>query len=322
MPIEKPVVASAEIGPNYVFHLAAVAEAGFSSDYAKKYKSSLREDDLKWLKENADKISFGNGAGGDLVFPALIFPAYLNLSAPEEFGQYFELLCRGFKCRDFRDFMRHYRDAITRMQDWNFTDAPGEYFRELLAEAPAVERMGEIMRANLNTYLTEVWPKEKPAMDAACAAVNAFFAEEDAVGKWENFTAEKFKYPRYQILLCSALENGPNADSLGYERNAFYSGTPFNALTQLIVHETGTHILIDAPKVLYEEQVLPDTDIYAAFECLCQFYTAKIIGGRPVYGMGAFNDDKYFALYEKLFAEDPKASPQDLIRRAVKAFRV
>jgi len=321
MPIEKPIKASEEIGPNYVFHLAALAEAGFSSDYAGKYAHSVKSEDLKWLRENADKISFGNGAGGDLVFPVLIFPAYLNLSTPDEFSEYFDLLGRGFKCSDFRDFMRRYRDAITRMQDWNFTDAPGEYFRELLAEGPAVERMGRIMAGNLPAYLSDVWPVEKPAIEAVCSAVNAFFAEEDAIGKWESFTGEKFKYPSYQILLCSALKNGPNADSLGYERNAFYSGTPFNLLTQLIVHETGTHILIDAPKVLYEEQVLADTDIYSAFECLCQFYTSKIIGGRPVYGMGAFGDEKYFGIYEKLFAEDPKAAPQDLIRRAVKAFR-
>jgi len=81
----KPVIAKTEIGANCVFHMAALAKAGFESDYVSNYESAVSAEDLGALRFHADRInfSFGSGGGGDLSGLLLSEPGYLNLDTRE-----------------------------------------------------------------------------------------------------------------------------------------------------------------------------------------------------------------------------------------------
>lgn len=65
----KRIQAVVEKGPNYIFHLMAVARAGFASPYAETYRFSVEPEDLKLLERwrarlvTADGTTIGGRAG-------------------------------------------------------------------------------------------------------------------------------------------------------------------------------------------------------------------------------------------------------------------
>ena len=77
----KGVIAVLEIGANYVFHLAAVARAGFESDYASTYEHTVNPADRAILVTHRDRINFavGSGQGGDLAGLLIFQPGYLRI---------------------------------------------------------------------------------------------------------------------------------------------------------------------------------------------------------------------------------------------------
>lgn len=82
----------------------------------------------------------------------------------------------------------------------------------------------------------------------------------------------------YYILLCHANENGPDANSVSYNKNIFYYGSNEKYIVDFVSHEIGTHILID---LIYKN---PETYnpskfelIYATFENLARFYNIKVL---------------------------------------------
>ncbi|HHW17863.1 MAG TPA: hypothetical protein GXX30_03045 [Firmicutes bacterium] len=70
-----------EISANYVFHLAALARAGFESDYADTYRDMVSPNDLATLVRYRDRLGFGSGHAGDLAGILIFEPGYLNLDS-------------------------------------------------------------------------------------------------------------------------------------------------------------------------------------------------------------------------------------------------
>ncbi len=81
----RPIEAVIQFGTNYVFHLAAVARIGFDSEYADNYANSVSASDLDFLRAHRHLLTFGMGAGSDLVAVFLFFPAYFDLQTETQF---------------------------------------------------------------------------------------------------------------------------------------------------------------------------------------------------------------------------------------------
>jgi len=75
---DKRLVAVAEKGPNCLFHLMAVARAGFDSEYADRYREAVARADLSFLEASRGRLSFQDGRTGDLANLAIFLPAYLS----------------------------------------------------------------------------------------------------------------------------------------------------------------------------------------------------------------------------------------------------
>lgn len=181
----KRIVATIKEGPNYVFHLAALACAGFRSDYTDIYEATVPADDLETLRKYGSRTNFGlgSGHGGDL--PGLLV---------------FE-------------------------------------------------------------------------------------------------TGFTWKYPSYEIVLCSALKDGPQANSLGYERNTFYHDYDLGWTTDFISHEVGTHIMM---KIMVAEAAL----------------------GKHEYGMSPqYHCEEFRAVYEEVSAREPGVTPARLLSEGLYAFK-
>jgi len=82
----KHVVAVVEPGPDYSFHLLAVARVGFAGEYAERHRATVSAADRRCLEEHAALLAFGDGRRGKLTSLLVFLPAYLNLDAEVLFG--------------------------------------------------------------------------------------------------------------------------------------------------------------------------------------------------------------------------------------------
>ncbi len=335
----KEVIATVEMGPNYVFHLLAVAGIGFRSEYGETYAHTVEPGDLAFLREHAGLLWFLDGRGGALAGKGVFAPAYLSLDTEHDFEKYFALACRGF-LGEPGPFLARYGERLRGLNAW--LDPMDEaYFAGVLALGPAADpvtavfrELGAVYARNLATYAREVWPAERPALERLASHLNDFLRGRGIIGAWERLTGLPFLFAPYQIVLVSATANGPDMNSLGYDRNVFYAGTDFDDIVHRISHETGSHLLIDlvkqvgepdpegkvrlpadwhrpgatrsggggpaaadAPAAASEEEARPRYDFalfYRAYENLCLFYNKRLLGAPGLDYMGPSYEPERF----------------------------
>ncbi len=327
----KTIRATVEIGPNYLFHLVAVARAGFESDYADRYRESVRPADLRLLEECRSRLAWADGHTGDLTEPALFLPAYLGLDSAAAFGEYFTLVSDAARSGDCRAFLERYAGRLAHTADWVQTVDTAWVGR--LASAPGsaegLGRLGTIFAVNFPAYEERVWPVERGDIESAAAKLNGYLAGLDLIGRWEDLTGLSFRADVYEIILVSAIKDGPNANSVGHDRNVFYSGSDFGWLTQFVSHETGTHILIGMLKEFLhraardtaggepgctEAAAYPFDLVYRAYENLARFYNSLILGTRGLYGMpDHYRSREFEAVYRRLHERNPRLSPREML---------
>lgn len=317
MRLRKNIYAVCEIGPNYVFHVLALARVSFDSDYADRYAHSMPAADKHRLSNMNDMLFFRNGSAGKLVFPVILFPAYLNLDSQSKMDTYFSLLLQGLYSGNYNSFLKEYSVPLKKMTLWTFHGDLARYFMGISKYRHKISQISEIYRHNLGAYLRDVWPVEKLDIERVASVINRHFSRRDTIGKWEIISRRKFKFPNYQIVLCSAIKNGANANSLGYERTVFFSQGDIAMTLDFISHETGTHILIDETRNLYAGRRFNPGDIYSAYECLCKFYNQFIIEHKPSYSMSVFNEESYLPIFKELYSITPRPSPGKMLVAAI-----
>ena len=314
--VKKAIKAVTETGPNYIVHIQALASINFKSDYARRYAHTISPQDLACLKEYGKLLEFGNGSGAILAGVFFFLPAYLNLDTQQKIDLYFSALEHA-ACGETAEFAAKYPFP----ENWVYPGDMAGYLKTLAPQRDAICSLSSIYRRNFEAYMAGAWPKEEPVIAEAAARVNGYFSARDTIAQWENLTGETFLYPAYRIVLSSALENGPNADSLGYERNLFYSGTELNYLVHLISHEVGTHLLMtNASMPIEKSGDFSSGDVYAAQECLSKFYNSMIIKENPVYDMSKFHDKQYLPVFKRIYSRNPAIKPAELLRLGLRKF--
>lgn len=316
----KRVVAVVERCANYIFHLMAVARAGFDSNYADTYGDTVRPDDLAFLRDNKGLFAFGGGSGGDLADLAIGLPINFNLDSKDAFVEYFDLLDSGCAGGDFRLFFQQYSAKIENLGKW-WQEIDADAFRPFAEHRDMINRYGRIVTGNYDTYVSRVWDRERVKLEPVAARLNTFFSGVDRIGQWETITGTTFKFDVYHIILCSAIKNGPNANSVGYDRVVFYHDSPFDEITQFISHEIGTHILIDDLKHLNIMNVCEFPVLYEAFECLARYFNTLILNDTNlVYRLSRFHVAEYMDIYTRLHRDEPRMPPGELLHRGIKTF--
>ena len=309
---EKQIIAVAEKCPNYIFHLLAVAKVGFYSDYADQYKGSVLPEDIAYIQMHGHLLSFGAGSSGELVPIMISFPSYINLKSKDAFEEYFSLLDSGFQTNDFQPFLERYAPYNERLNAWFPIEE--EYLRSIAKYKEVIAQLAKIHLRNYASYEKEVWDAEKAKLDNVASKINDYFENRDIISKWEAVTGREFKFGNYYIILCSAIKNGPNANSLGYERNVFYHDARFDYMTQFISHETGTHILIDVLKEVYNSKEFENGVLYGGYQSLAKFYNTIILRNKNLeYSMPNFHDQEYLEIYDEIYHKNRNINPADLL---------
>ncbi len=242
---------------------------------------------------------------------------YLSLGSREAIAEYFGLLDQSLCAADPGPFLSRYRSAFENLDQWTFHGVD-RWLLSLVPYREAIARLGAVYERNFERYQRDVWPRERPALEEVAAFINGHYAGRDVIAHWESLTGLTWKFDRYEIVLCAAIKGGPNANSLGYERNLFYGGSDRVWMTQFVSHEVGTHILVDIGSEVMALGRYDYDYVYRALENLARFYNGIILGSEKLYPMPAdYRADEFRALCARLLAERPGATPRDLLTEAL-----
>jgi hypothetical protein len=320
----KQVRAVVEIGPNYAFHLMAVARVGFDSEYADQYQSSVLPDDIAFMQKHKELITFAAGTGGDLVDILPGLPATFNLDSKQALEEYFSLLAAGTAKGNFKPFLDQYSSSFEKLQRWIGAVIDENALKPFAAYHEIIARLGEIAVRNFDSYMHDVWKLEEPKLSEVASKIDEYLKNVNRIGRWENQTGLEFKFDLYQILLCSAIKGGPDADSLGYDRVVFYHGSPIEEMCQFISHEIGTHLLIDDFRRLAGSNRFAYADLYEAMECLAHYYNTLVLK-KPnlayAHRLSSFHPVEYAEVYRGIHDLEPHLPPFELMEKGIETYQ-
>jgi hypothetical protein len=314
-PWPKPVLFTARLGPNFLWHMLAAARIGYDSEYADRYADSISGRHLELLRRNAARLTFGGGEMGDLAQIVTMFPAWLHLESRSDFERYFLTLDRCLQEGSFRAFSEAFPAA-----DWTdrfYVDLPARTFpaadreyRHLVAGVAAV------YPESIEAYKSRVWPIARREMAPRILELTEHFAAKDYISAWEDALGLSFQTPTYEIVLCHSNKNGPDYNSLGYGGNLFFYDKPFVRTCQFVSHEIGTHLLTDSMLEVSRGERYAKAGLYGCFEVLAMFWNRKILGVDSLdYDLARYDDVALLDFYEREYWAGI-TDPTELLRRA------
>ncbi|WP_153019733.1 hypothetical protein [Kosmotoga arenicorallina] len=312
----KEIKLIAELGTNYIFHLLAVAKNNYDNSYSRKYASSISNKHREILQKFKERLNFANGNAGDLVEYLIFFPAYLGLNSQNDLERYFGLIKKAAHGRP-EGFIKEYREKISERK-W-LPKIDDRWFEMLHEKLEEIEMLKEVYIDNFTTYKNLVWPYEFPQMKKKADRLNEKLKGLNLIEKWEKVTGKSFKAKKYEIVLVSAIEGGPNANSLGYSKNVFYSESESSFMIDFISHEVGTHILSDVAFEFFQAlSTKPEkmAEFYGAYECIAQFFNSLVLNRELSYDLKQFNSERYISAFRELYSVGINA-PKELLMKTL-----
>jgi hypothetical protein len=314
----KPVIITTRFGPNYLWHILAVARIGYDSEYADTYRDTIAPAALKYLESNKSLLEFAEGEGGELSGFFTVMPAWLHLESKSQFQTYFDVVEVALRKGDLSPFVKAYRDA-----DWL-----DRFFSEHVKRAkfPAdqhdliekARRLSQIYVDSLDAYRRSVWRDARRKLAKRATELNDYFEKQDFIAKWEQLLGIPFASNQYEVVLCYANKDGPDYNSLGYNGNLFYYDKPFGKTCQFLSHEIGTHLLIDIYFTLVTTGKYDHRKLYTAYETMAMFYNKLVLGIDELdYSLPRMNDARHLEVYSKAYYEG--IAPQVLILKALES---
>lgn len=258
--------------PSFLGHVLSVARAAFESDYSDRYEATVNPADADWLKCNENLFKWGNGEAGPLTSYGLFLLAYVNPDGSEGIVSYFDSLLSLVDTGISDPLLTAFPPLVRFHEQWGLLDNP-EAVKMLREYRKEIVLFGDILCRNWDRFKQDVWPKERPPVSATAEEINGRLQTVDAIARWENATGFPFKHDRYVYILSSGMKNAPRFNSLGYGRNWVYYDIPL--LFEGILHEIGSHVLIDLHRELqseFEDYFL----LYNVRETLCSHLTKMI----------------------------------------------
>jgi hypothetical protein len=316
---DKQVRAVVRCMPNYILHVMAVARINFDSEYASRYADTLETADLDTLEKHRDLLlTFGRGKHESIADVIIGFPIAFRLDDLTSLEEYFSVLISGLEKSDMTDFSRRFDQGLSDFHRWLPFDVNDLVW--FVRHLDAIRETAGVILHNFSQYEESIWPEERQELEAVAGRVNKALGKRDYIGEWETITDLRFKSDHYDILLCSAIEGGPNANSIGYDQVIFFHRTPFDKLIQFISHEIGTHLLIDIYSDLTSTGQFDRATVFAAYECLAKHYNSRILAGKDlVYELTGLPEEKYLPVYAQLQGANPNIKAPELLRVALES---
>ncbi len=312
-----------QIGVNYICFIMASQGVNWSFDNKTQYSDFLSDEHKNVLLNNKSALSFRDGNHGDLAISFFLFPAYLNLQTQEEIKGYYDMLSMCVASGDwsgmeeqYKADLQHIREFYTYCLSKYGDNRPGKEYTE------KVKALSAVFCDNFERYHNTIWTQDKKYLDSIAKLIPDLWGGEDIISQWEKYTGLKFSAPSYRILLVSAMQHGPCANSLAFDTNTFPAGDDDKMMyyyKHFISHEVGTHLLVPFTinKVRNQKwQYLA----YIAMENLAQYVNNQIFAFTDYNqsNEGYYHHNYFQKIYTELNRQYPKAPVLKLFKLAVK----
>ena len=235
-----------EVFPNLVLHVLACAGIGFDDEYGEKFRSTLKADEIARVRGMAEAFAAKPPAVSGPLFQMLIqVPCYFPADTPEEISEVYEMVIDAVNRRSFTSFARWYPGEVGLIYKYIPSDLEGS----LLVEAgqcakeleKAIVHFRDILISVYQRFYAGYWPESKDRMEKLAGEVLKIIGGLNLLHEWQNVTCLQFPYPTFHAILGEAtLFMGT---SLLAEKGIFSAKLPPNAITEMIIHEVGTHIV-------------------------------------------------------------------------------
>jgi hypothetical protein len=316
---DKEVVCVVERMPNYITHLTAVAGLPWHTSYAERYGHTVDLESHEILQLHRPMLEWGHGYTGDLAPFFVLLPAFLPLSDEFDLFEYMRALDSSMNSRNYSAVADLYPQAQARLAWWLFDFEGFFYSRSEVYETylRAVRQLVHVFEHNYQAWDENVWHHVELDLDLAADELNGELWALDLLNSWESLTGQRFKGERYEIVLTAAPA-GTGITSLGYRRSMLSANMDPEQMLRLIVHEVGTHLLVDLYRQMLDRDLTSgeaDWATSAAYAGLTAYYSRQIM---PEFETEIENDVEIFVgIYRQLADEDPSADARLLMERAL-----
>lgn len=316
---DKEVVCVVERMPNYITHLTAVAGLPWHTSYAEVYGHTVDLESHEILQLHRPMLEWGHGYTGDLAPFFVLLPAFLPLTDEFDFFEYMRALDAAMDSRNYAPIAELYPRAQARLAWWLFDFEGFFYSRSEVYETylRAVRQLVHVFEHNYQSWDENVWHHVELDLDLTADDLNGDLWALDLLNSWETLTGQRFKGERYEIVLTAAPA-GTGITSLGYRRSMMSADMDREQMLGLIVHEVGTHLLVDLFREMLDRDLTNgevDWTTSAAYAGLTAYYARQIM---PQFETEIENDVEIFVgIYRQLADEDPLADARELMERAL-----
>lgn len=320
----KEVVCVVEPLPNYITHLTALSGLPWRTAYADLYGHTVDVEGHQILLRHAPLLQWGLGITGDLAPFFVLLPAYLPLSDEFDLFEYMRAVDEAMRGRDYDPIARLYPRAQARLSRWMFDFEGFFHSRSDVYEMHlrAVRQLVHVYEHSFQSWDEDVWHQTELELDLAADELNGDLWSLDLLRTWEQLTGERFKGDRFEVALTTAPA-GTGITGLAYDRSLLSTWqTDQEQMLGLIVHEVGTHLLIDLYREMSDRELSAgnaDWATWAAYAGLTAHYTRQIM---PEFETEIENDVEIFAgVYRQLADEEPAADARRLMQQALDGHR-
>ncbi len=312
----KIVFCSSSVFPGYLGHMIGLSEIFPDSEYIGKYLKYTENSDIVWLDRNRELFQWGNGMAGPLFGYCLLLPGYVNPSDTTEIRKYYESLLLLGETGDTAHLLKAFPALHSYQRNWGKLDHP-QAIEMLQQRKSQIAGFMAILLRNWDQFQQKVWPVERKEVQRTAEIINDRLACFDLIERWEQATGIEFQYSLYEFVLSPGMRKAPRFNSLGYDKNWVYYGTPL--LFESIIHEIGTHLLRPI-----RQNIKGDFDylqVYNSFETLCCVLTEKIFADLNLKGSILKNskvfDPRAYEFYTKQIDTLPVLNLPELLQKTL-----
>lgn len=271
---------------NYVFHMLSVAKCGYDNKYGAGYRDRYPAEDLAVFRQNEELLTVRGGEHCGALFGLMVCqPACGHVSAKE-----------------------YYSGLLQIGNDIKKGNIAEDVDESLVPHTDAIMKLSEIMIRHYDSYIEEIWPREKEKIKQYMPRLMDAFEQSSFTEKAEELVGCSLGSERFTAALVTSVEGGAEAIDISKEQDMFGIERGVEDAFYFIGHEFIIYLLFQALK---DENAFCDFETWPYTEGLAEYYLKKIMGDIR------FSDHKeHVELYERL-AEEASLSAAELYRAAL-----
>ncbi|MDH5792743.1 MAG: hypothetical protein OEZ44_11230 [Candidatus Bathyarchaeota archaeon] len=240
------LVVTTSLTPNILAHIYASAGLTRNKQYHERFRHTLREEDVEFLKTFTSHFrGTPPMAGGPMFLYLYQIPSYLPAESLDEVLGNIDRIVEGLGSGSI-ECMGLDQDTVSALDIWMprqlFEYPSPNMVSEVLEQITEIlNRLKEVIAYSSNNYYAEHWRELKPLLLRRATELKKEFEGLPVFNVWSEALGLTFPYNEFVVYLCEARRGGT---SLLAEKIALPYDIPLEKAVDTIIHEVGIHFII------------------------------------------------------------------------------